>query len=154
MRGRKVISQAETCHLSHDEQFRPPSRGGGVGRHVLGRGNRPAFLDLLWIPFFCLSHVHLLCQLILEAFPADRSSFCMLSEERRSELAITFLHYNILTSWRCKESAERRQGDAFSQEPPRGAVEGAKQGLIKVLLDCFTAVRCCLLLGAQTPISV
>lgn len=51
--GGEVISQAQTCHLSHDEQFRPPSGGGGESP-VLRRGDRPAFLDLLWIPFSSL----------------------------------------------------------------------------------------------------
>lgn len=91
-------------------------------------------LDLLWVnkltklnllilnsifsrsPFFpslsfCI--LHLLFQLILERFscmvPVDLGSFCMLREKPGSELAITFLHYKILTSWRCEEGEKRQQ---------------------------------------------
>lgn len=51
----------------------------------------------------------------------------MLREERRSQLAITFLHYNILTSWRCEEGGERQQGDAFSQDSPWGEMWGGSR---------------------------
>ncbi len=70
--------------------------------------------------------------------PVDSSSFCMLREKPGSELAITFLHYKILTSWRCKEG-RGAAGDGFSAVFPRGQ-RGSKAGvdgteLIKVLLQ-------------------
>lgn len=42
----------------------------------------------------------------------------MLREEPGSELAITFLHYKILTSWWCKEGGEGQQGTVSLQFIP------------------------------------
>lgn len=68
--------------------------------------------------------------------PVELGSFCMLREKPGSELAITFLHYKILTSWRCEEGGE---GTASRQSLPslspgsRARTDGAE--LIKALLQ-------------------
>lgn len=100
-------------------------------------------LDLFPISLsFCI--LHLLSQLILERFscvvPVDLGSFCMFREKLGSELAITFLHYKILTSWRCEEGGERNGRGRFlrSFSPRRAGSKAYADGteLIKVLLQC------------------
>lgn len=89
--------------------------------------NKLATLNLFYSKLFSQSILsfcilQLLYQLILDRFscvvPADWSSFCMLREEPGSELAITFLHYKILTSWWCKEGGEGQQGTVSLQFIP------------------------------------
>lgn len=69
--------------------------------------------------------------------PVDSGSFCMLREKPGSELAITFLHYKILTSWRCEEG-EKRQQFLRSLSPGRAGSKAWVDGseLINVLLQC------------------
>lgn len=77
------------------------------------------FFPISFFFFFSFCTLHLLSQLILERFSCvvsvDLGSFCMFRETPGSELAITFLHYKILTSRRCEEGGARQRGDRLSR---------------------------------------
>lgn len=86
---------------------------------------------------FCI--LHSLSQLILDMFscvaPVDLDSFCMLREKPGSELAIKFLHYKVLTSWRCEgveSGGKGRREKLLRENREQSMVDGTE--LIKALV--------------------
>lgn len=66
----------------------------------------------------------------------DLGSFCMFRETPGSELAITFLHYKILTSRWCEEGGARQRGDRLSRGRAGSKAWADGMELIKVLPHC------------------